>query len=289
MSKQSRTKERRKAREQQRRRNQQMGILAVVVVIAVLAVILVITANQPVSAPTPENVSAQYEGIERSFSEEGFPRLGDPLAPVKVVEYSSFDCPHCLDFHESTFSGLLDRVKAGDILFTYVPLYGTGGVANGEFAARAALCAGAQGKFWEMHDTLFGWQAQFGNNAFVSNRLTSGAANLGLDTSAFGQCLNSQKVTDTLNAAQQSAVSRGSDYTGTPSVFVNGAVVSTPDLSAINAAIDAVMPVATPQPEATSQVEATAEPPTPTAVPPTATATVSPTESTPEATSESSQ
>ncbi len=275
MTKTSRTRDRRKAREQQRRRNQLTTIAIVVVIVAVFAAILFITANQPAEAPTPEELVAEYEGIPVSFDDRGFPRLGDPTAPVEVVEISSFDCPHCREFHETVTPSLVERARAGDIVFVYVPIWGTGGTPNGEGAARAALCAGEQGRFWEMHSILFHWQGQFPSNPFSTNRLTTGIENLGLDVGAFNACFSSEKTNDALEAARQFAISKGEDFIGTPSVYVNGVLISSPGLEEVTAAIDEALarvrrdePTEAPEmtPEATAEatdkpmVEMTEEP-----------------------------
>ena len=127
MSNRTRTRERRKQREKQRQRNRQILILGSVVVIAVVVVVLMILANQPAEAPIPQDLLDRYQGIPQSMNDQGFPVLGSPDAPVQVVEYSSFDCPHCAEFEAGVTPALVDRVKAGDINFTYAPLYGTGG------------------------------------------------------------------------------------------------------------------------------------------------------------------
>ncbi|RMG78408.1 MAG: hypothetical protein D6712_21545, partial [Chloroflexi bacterium] len=230
-------------------------------------------ANQPTEAPTPEELITEYEGIPVSFDDRGFPRLGDPTAPVEVVEISSFDCPHCREFHETVTPSLIERARAGDIVFVYVPLWGTGGIPNGEGAARAALCAGEQGRFWEMHSILFHWQGQFPASPFSTNRLTAGIENLGLDVGAFNACFNSEKTNNTLEAAREFAISKGEEFTGTPSVYINGVLVSPATLDEITTAIDEALArvrrdEATEEPEMTPEatveavvVEETEEPP----------------------------
>jgi protein-disulfide isomerase len=119
----TRTRERRQEREKERRRQRQFVIVGVVAAVAVLAVILFLLVNQPAEAPIPEYALTRYVDVEQGLSEEGYPRIGNPDAPVRVKEYSSFDCPHCRDFHDEVFPALLDRAKAGEIIFTYVPLH----------------------------------------------------------------------------------------------------------------------------------------------------------------------
>lgn len=240
MSSRTRTRERRKQREVERRRNRQILVLVALVAVAAVAVILVILSNQPADAPLPEESIARYEGIPQSTNEDGFPVLGDPDAPVQLVEYSSFDCPHCMEFYEFVTPTLIERAEAGDISFTYVPVYGTGGIPNGQGAARAALCAGEQGAFWPYHSALFSWQGLFGNQALGGNRLESGASALGLDMGAWLNCIQSGRQDEVLQNAIASMSTDG--VQGTPTLFVNGtAVESATNASDVNAAIDAAL------------------------------------------------
>jgi protein-disulfide isomerase len=259
----NRTLERRKEREQQRRRQRlTVGIISVVVAAILLALILILV-NQPAEAPIPEDAVARYVDIPQSESIEGFPKLGSSDAPVKVVEYASFDCPHCREFHETVFPTLIERVRAGEVEFTYVPLYNTGAIANGEGAARAAICAAKQGQFWPLHDALFDWQGAYANTAFSDNRFRTGIANLGIDSGLWAQCFNSAETTQILNAA----VSAGQlqNISGTPTIVINGIAVGQVDLNTVNAAIDQALAVSGQPPapitESTSEAsdEATAE------------------------------
>ena len=212
-----------------------MGIVAV----AVVAIAVVIVSNQPVEAHIPDDLSARYEDIERSYSPEGYPRLGNRDAPVTVEEYSSFACPGCEAFHSDSFDAVLERVRSGQVLFTYVPLQ-TGSVPNAPGASRAALCAGQQTMFWEMHDVLFDWQTRYGNTAFSQNRLLAGVEGLGLIANAFTDCFNSAATSATLSAAQSEEVST------TPTIRVNGVTMeqgaTIPSTEAILQAIDDALP-----------------------------------------------
>ena len=252
----SRTRERREQREKQQRRQRQLTIVIAVAVVAVVAFVVFFLANQPAEAAIPQEAVELYTSIPQSTTAEGFPVLGNPDAPVSLIEYSSFDCPHCRDFHENVTPSLVDRVRAGEISFTYVPLYGTGGIANGEGAARAALCAGAQGQFWQMHTALFVWQGLYANQAFSGSRLATGATNLGLDRGQWDACFNSDATTEIINAARTKVASI-SEFTGTPYVQVNGTTV-TPDLPTLRTAIDNAL-ATTGQPVVPLSAEATAE------------------------------
>lgn len=254
--KSSRTREARQRRQKQRRQNKRVLALMGIVVVAVVAIAVVIVSNQPVEAYIPDDLSARYEGIRRSYSPEGYPRLGDPQAPVTVEEYASFACPGCEAFHSDSFDAVLERVRAGQAVFTYVPLQ-TGSVPNAPGASRAALCAGQQTMFWEMHDVLFDWQTRYGNTAFSQNRLLAGVEQLGLITSAFTDCFNSAATSATLSAAQSE------DVTTTPTIRVNGVTMdqgaTIPSTQAILQAIDDATPTDWGQASGPAQVAAPAD------------------------------
>ena len=231
-SRRARTRERKQERQKQRQRNRQYLIIGGVVVVALILVGLFVLSTLPADAPIPETID-RYAGIERGVTSEGFPVLGNSDAPVEVAEYSSFACSHCEEFHETSFSQILERVEQGDIRFVYVPL-ATGGVPNAEGANRGALCAGEQGKFWEMHDVLFHWHNVFGNTAFQGNRIPTGAEALGLNMSDFNSCFNSNRIGDILTLAQEEQVS------GTPSFKVNDSDVGS-SLNEIFTAVDSLL------------------------------------------------
>lgn len=227
----SRTVERRKQREQEQRRQRQVTIVIVVVVVVVLGFVLFLLARQPATADISAETLARYTGLPQSTTAEGYPLLGNPDAPVTVKEYSSFDCPHCLEFYEGVTPVMIDRIRAGEISFIYVPLYGTGGIQNGQSAARAALCAGEQNAFWTYHSALFTWQSDYGNQAFAGNRLTTGIDNLKLNRGKWDSCFSSDRPDKVLAAAQAEAIANFGGLS-TPTVTVNG--------TAVNASVDEV-------------------------------------------------
>jgi hypothetical protein len=255
----NRTLERRKEREQQRKRQRQYGILIGVVVVAVLAVLFFVLKNQPADAPIPADAVARYEGLPQSQTAEGFPQIGSESAPVKVVEYASFDCTHCRDFHESVMPTVIDRIRAGEVQFTFVPLYGTGGIANGQGAARAAVCAAQQNNFWPLHDAFFDWQGAYANTAFSESRISTGINNSGIDRAQWDQCMGSGLPDQILEASVRAGSLQ--NISGTPTVVINGTALPAFDLNSVSAAIDAAL-AATGQPPAPiteATVEATSE------------------------------
>ncbi|MFW5748931.1 MAG: thioredoxin domain-containing protein [Chloroflexota bacterium] len=277
----SRTARRREERKRQEQRRRMSMYAVILIIVAVVAVGLVVIINQPAAAPIPEGTSERYAGIPQGPDEDGFYVLGNPAAPVRVVEYSSFSCPACQMFYESAMDTLIQLVREGVISYTFIPRY-VGSYRNAEGAARAALCAGEQGEFFEFHDALFAWQTAYGNTAFSQNRLISGAEELGLDVGSFRDCLDSGRISEVISASNRVASDNG--FVGAPITTVNGVQVETtvdalvtqvrsaqgnqPLVPLIPGTGDAddvtepdeVTPEATPDAEATPDTEATAEP-----------------------------
>ena len=253
----SRTRAARQRRQRQRRQSRSTLLIAAIVAVAVVAIAVIVVANQPVEAHILDDLSAAYAGIARSYSRDGYPQLGEIEAPVTLEEYASFACPGCQQFHEDSLGSILERVRAGQVLFTYVPLQ-TGSVPNAQGASRAALCAGQQGMFWEMHDLLFDWQTRYGNTAFSQNRLLAGVKGLGMRESLFTGCFNSSAITATLNAALNEGVSI------TPTLRVNGVTLEAgqtlPSVAIVLQAIDDATPDDWGLPQAPVEAEPAAEP-----------------------------
>ena len=103
-------------------------------------------------------------------------------------------------------------------------------------AAEAAACAADQGAYWRYHDTLF--LNQGGPNSFGDSRLKQMAETLGLDTTAFNQCLDSGEKRAGIEASIAEAQAQGVD--STPTIFINGTEVADwHDFNAVSQAIDA--------------------------------------------------
>jgi protein-disulfide isomerase len=95
---------------------------------------------------------------------------------------------------------------------------------NAQKAAEAAECAGEQGKFWEMHDALFGSQEQWSGQQNAVQQFKDLAGGLGVDQAQFDACLDSDKYADQINTDVQEGVADG--VTGTPAFRINGAAIS---------------------------------------------------------------
>lgn len=145
--------------------------------------------------------------------------LGNPTAPVTIIEFGDFQCPFCGRFHKTVSPQLRERyIKTGKVKFIWRDFAFLGQESTD--AARAAHCAGAQEKFWDYHDYIFEHQNGENRGAFAVPNLKQFARVLGLDQAAFDQCLDSQKYADTV--ASDTKIGREVGVSGTPTTFVNG-------------------------------------------------------------------
>ncbi|HMH86433.1 MAG TPA: thioredoxin domain-containing protein, partial [Gemmatimonadaceae bacterium] len=77
---------------------------------------------------------------------------GSASAPVWVIEVSDFQCPYCKQWHDQTYAAFRDQyVNTGKVRLAYVN-FPLASHVHAWPAAESAMCAGAQGKFWQMHD-----------------------------------------------------------------------------------------------------------------------------------------
>ncbi len=116
-----------------------------------------------------------------------------------------------------------EYVKTGkaSLTYKYLPILDpTPADGESHWAAYAAECANQQGKFWEYHDQLFGeWRGE-NSGAFSLANLKQYAADLGLDTGKFDQCLDSGATKGIVQQDVAGAATAGAN--GTPAFFLNG-------------------------------------------------------------------
>jgi protein-disulfide isomerase len=137
---------------------------------------------------------------------------GPATAPVTIVEFSDFQCPFCGRATrpiEQIYKAYKGKVR---VVFKHFPLNFH---KDAHLAAQAALAAGAQGKFWEMHDLLFQ-----NTRTLKRNHLDAYAKKLGLNMSSFKSALDSGTYKAQVDADM--AVGRRVGVSGTPTIFVNG-------------------------------------------------------------------
>ena len=141
------------------------------------------------------------------------PVKGGESAKVTVVEFSDYQCPFCGQA-EGLVKEVLDAYPK-DVRLVYKQFPLTTIHPQAMPAAKAAVAAGRQGKYWEMHDLLFENQRQLGPDKF-----TEFAEKLGLDVLQFQKDMESPEVVAQINRDMQDG--KAADVTGTPTLFVNG-------------------------------------------------------------------
>lgn len=146
--------------------------------------------------------------------------LGDPTAPVTIIEFGDFQCPYCGSFHQTVSPQLREQyIKTGKVKFIWRDFAFLG--QESMDAARAARCAGEQEKFWDYHDYLFEHQNGENGGAFSIPNLKQFARILGLNQTAFDRCIDdSQKYADAV--LTDTKIGREAGVNGTPTTFVNG-------------------------------------------------------------------
>jgi protein-disulfide isomerase len=139
--------------------------------------------------------------------------LGPATAPVTLVEYGDYECPYCGAAHRSVEQVL--RVMGDDLRFVFRHFPLSQIHPHARQAAEAAEAAGAQGRFWEMHDLLFENQARLGLRDLIAY-----AGALDLDLERFVTDLRGHAYAGRLREDFLSGVRSG--VNGTPTFFVNG-------------------------------------------------------------------
>jgi len=182
------------------------------------------TAAPAVADPTPTKVDIALTADDHI--------RGDENAPVTLVEYSDFECSYCGRV-QSTIDQLLEEYDGQvRLIFRHFPLsFHT----NAQKAGEASECAADQGKFWEIHDLMFENQS-----ALAVDDLKGYAADLGLNTSTFNDCLDNGTHATTVSDGLTVGGALG--VQGTPATFVNGTLVSgAQPIESFKAVIDAAL------------------------------------------------
>ena len=174
-------------------------------------------ADKPAAAPQPQQPQGQQpqQLPVADVDADDDPMKGKANAPIEIIEFSDFQCPFCSRFYTQTLPQIqkeyIDTGKA-KLVYRDFPLSFH---PEAQKASEASECAEDQGKFWEMHDKLYENQGSLSSDSYKA-----WAAEMGMDSSEFDDCLDSgkyaQEVQDDMNDGRAAGVS------GTPSFFING-------------------------------------------------------------------
>lgn len=149
--------------------------------------------------------------------------MGDPEAPVHIVEYGDFQCPYCVNFWKDTEPQLIEEyVSTGKVYFEYRSLGAFLGEESG-WAAEGTYCAGDQNRFWEFHDVLYAnWVGKNVGN-YSRERLVEFAKTIDMDAVEFEACLREGRHKATVE--QDAADGLAAGVRATPTFFINGVKV----------------------------------------------------------------
>ncbi|HET7458315.1 MAG TPA: DsbA family protein [Gemmatimonadaceae bacterium] len=143
--------------------------------------------------------------------------MGNPAAPLQVLEFGDFECPQCGNFSVVSEPDVRKRlIEPGTISLRYfdfpLPMH-----RNTWPASNAAACAEEQGKFWQMHDQLYANQSEWNGEATgrPKSMFLNYAKAIGLDGDKFEQCFDAEKYRPKIEANAQEAERRGINSTPT--------------------------------------------------------------------------
>lgn len=155
--------------------------------------------------------------------------LGDPNAPVKMVEYASASCTHCASFNNDVFPAFKAKyIDTGKVHYTLKEFL----TPPNELAAAAFLtarCAGKE-KYFTVLDAVFRSQQEIFQTGDMRGILLRVAQSAGLTEAQFNACISDEEALKALNARFERAVKQDR-ITGTPAFFINGKSVGEGEIS----------------------------------------------------------
>lgn len=188
--------------------------------------------EQPIDEGTTE-VSQEAPVVEEMI-------LGDLDAPVTIIEYASYTCPHCRRFHEDVFPLLrANYIETGKVKFIMRDVYFD---RFGLWASMVARCEGGS-KFFGMVDLIFKRQQEWtsgDNEATVAASLKQLGKTAGMGGANIDACLNNAEMAQALVADYQANAERD-QITSTPSFIINGASQANAPYSDFSRIIDGLL------------------------------------------------
>lgn len=187
--------------------------IILVAAIAGLAAIFILSGGKASNSSSGE--FAYTEPVTDVQSHDHFEGAGNVAT---IIEYADFQCPACANYFP-----LLAQVKQtfGDdvkVVFRNFPI--TNSHPQAMAAHRAAEAASRQGKFWEMHDKLYGNQQSWSGNSNAVSVFESYALEIGLNMDQYNTDVNSDSVLEKISSDIDSANKLG--VNATPTIFLNG-------------------------------------------------------------------
>ena len=168
-----------------------------------------------------KQLTIKQPSIPIKISTDNDPIIGDPNAPITIIEFSDFQCPFCARFHVETLPLIMNEyINDGQVklVFRDFPIQSIH--PNALPASVAAECANEQGKFKEMHDALFENQNEWNNQSLDNAIITFSqyASDMELQEETFDSCLKNGKYVEEIQKDLEDGRTYG--VSGTPGFFV---------------------------------------------------------------------
>jgi protein-disulfide isomerase len=156
--------------------------------------------------------------------QNGSPIMGDPSAPITILEWGDYQCTFCYKFHQNTLDTIKrDFIETGKakLVFKDFPLNGPDSI----LAAEAAYCAQDQEKYWQYHDEIYkNWKGE--KTGWITREsLEIFATTVNLDLDKFNMCLNEHKHLERVNQLHEFGKEIGIDATPSFLVFNNEKII----------------------------------------------------------------
>jgi protein-disulfide isomerase len=149
---------------------------------------------------------------------------GDPNAKTWLIVASDFQCPFCKEWHDQSYKTIYDEyVRPGKIKVAYVN-FPLSQHQHAMATAEAAMCASAQGKFWEFHEALFATQKGWERLPSATAVLDSIAGAVAVDKAAWKQCIESGKMRPMILADRDRSSAAG--VKSTPTFLIGNQLLS---------------------------------------------------------------
>ena len=168
-----------------------------------------------------KQLPTKQPSIPLEISADNDPVIGNPDAPITIIEFSDFQCPFCARFHIQTLPTIMEEyIEKGSVklVFRDFPIQSIH--PNAVPASVAAECANEQGKFKQMHDILFEKQNEWSNleTVYAIELFNQYSEQINLEQEQFSLCLSTAKYVKEI----QNDLDDGRTYgvTGTPGFFI---------------------------------------------------------------------
>lgn len=195
--------------EQQERRKRLTAAIAGAVLLAVVVVVVLIAASGggDEDAPSGSEAVAMFEGIPQRGN-----ALGDPEAPVTMVEFADLQCPFCKEFATEALPEIVDRyVRSGDLRIELELLAFIG--PDSDKLARSAYAAGEEDSMWQFAEAAFSEQGAENSGYATDEFIDSLASSVGLDGPRLREVGASEPISQKLADAKRKAGAAGIDST----------------------------------------------------------------------------